>query len=130
MAIVREIFPELERMGFQLRFFGGQTIVVEGIPADVRSGREDSILREVIEAYEEFGETKLLSGRDALAASFACRAAIKSGDKLQQEEMHVLIEQLFQTKMPYVCPHGSLRSTSSIVASVDRRSIAYQKISK
>lgn len=121
MAIVREIFPELERMGFQLRFFGGQTIVVEGIPADVRSGREDSILREVVEAYEEFGETKLLSGRDALAASFACRAAIKSGDKLGQEEMHVLIEQLFQTKMPYVCPHGRPIVIKLAIDELDRR---------
>lgn len=121
MAIVKEIFPELERMGFQLRFFGGQTIVVEGIPADVRSGREDSILREVIEAYEEFGETKLLSGRDALAASFACRAAIKSGDKLAQEEMHVLIEQLFQTKMPYVCPHGRPIVIKLAIDELDRR---------
>lgn len=121
MAILREVFPELERMGFQLRFFGGQTIVVEGIPADVRSGREDSILREVIEAYEEFGETKILSGRDALAASFACRAAIKSGDKLSQEEMHVLIEQLFQTNMPYVCPHGRPIVIKLAIDELDRR---------
>jgi DNA mismatch repair protein MutL len=121
MAIIREVFPDLERMGFQLRFFGGQTIVVEGIPADVRSGREDSILREVIEAYEEFGETKILSGRDALAASFACRAAIKSGDKLSQEEMHVLIEQLFQTKMPYVCPHGRPIVIKLAIDELDRR---------
>lgn len=121
MAIVKEVFPELERMGFQLRFFGGSTIVVEGIPADVRSGREDSILREVLEAYEEFGETKILSGRDALAASFACRAAIKSGDKLSQEEMHVLIEQLFQTNMPYVCPHGRPIVIKLAIDELDRR---------
>lgn len=121
MAVIREIMPELERMGFQLRFFGGMTIVVEGIPADVRSGREETILREVLEAYEEFGETKILSGREALAASFGCRAAIKSGDKLSQEEMHVLIEQLFQTKMPYVCPHGRPIVIKLAIDELDRR---------
>jgi len=121
MALVRELLPELERLGFQLRFFGGMTLVIEGIPADVRSGREETILREVLEAYEEFGETKTLSGRDALAASFACRAAIKSGDKLSQEEMHVLIEQLFQTQMPYVCPHGRPIVIKLAVDELDRR---------
>jgi DNA mismatch repair protein MutL len=121
MALVRELMPELERLGFQIRFFGGMTIVIDGIPGDVRSGREESILREVLEAYEEFGETKLLSGREALAASFGCRAAIKSGDKLTQEEMHVLIEQLFQTDMPYVCPHGRPIVIKLAIDELDRR---------
>ncbi len=121
MALIKELLPELTRLGFQIRFFGGVSIVVEGIPGDVRSGREESILREVLEAYEEFGETKLLAGREALAASFACRAAIKSGDKLQQEEMHVLIEQLFQTAVPFVCPHGRPIVIKLAVDELDRR---------
>jgi DNA mismatch repair protein MutL len=121
MALVKELLPDLTKLGFQIRFFGGISIVIEGIPGDVRSGREEYILREVLEAYEEFGETKILSGRDALAASYACRAAIKSGDKLQQEEMHVLIEQLFQTEMPYVCPHGRPIVIKLAIDELDRR---------
>ena len=121
LALVRELMPELERIGFQLRFFGGMSVVIEGIPADVRSGREESILREVLESYEEFGETKTLAGREALAASFGCKAAIKAGDKLSQEEMHVLIEQLFQTQMPYVCPHGRPIVIKLAIDELDRR---------
>jgi DNA mismatch repair protein MutL len=121
MALVKELMPDLIRLGFQIRFFGGVSIVLEGIPGDVRSGREESILREVLDAYEEFGETKILAGRDALAASFACRAAIKSGDKLQQEEMHVLIEQLFQCNNPYVCPHGRPIVIKLAIDELDRR---------
>jgi DNA mismatch repair protein MutL len=121
MAMVRELLPDLERIGFQIRFFGGMSVIIDGIPADVRSGKEESILREVLEAFEEDGETKTPSGRDALAASFACRAAIKSGDKLSQEEMHVLIEQLFQTNMPYVCPHGRPIVIKLGIDELDRR---------
>ena len=121
MAMIKELLPELERIGFHIRFFGGMSIVIDAIPGDVRSGREDVILREVLDAYEEFGETKILEGRDALAAGFACRAAIKSGDKLGQEEMHVLIEQLFQTKMPYVCPHGRPIVIKLAIDELDRR---------
>jgi DNA mismatch repair protein MutL len=121
LALIRELLPELERIGFQLRFFGGMSLIIDGIPADVHSGREESILREVLESYEEFGETKTLSGREALAASFGCKAAIKAGDKLSQEEMHVLIEQLFQTHMPYVCPHGRPIVIKLAIDELDRR---------
>src|ERR1019366_9147434 len=35
MALVRELLPELEKIGFQIRFFGGASIIIDGIPADV-----------------------------------------------------------------------------------------------
>jgi DNA mismatch repair protein MutL len=47
-----------------------------------------------------------LEKRDNLAKSFACRGAIKAGQKLTQTEMLNLIDTLFAANMPYVCPHG------------------------
>jgi DNA mismatch repair protein MutL len=121
LALVRELLPELEKIGFQLRFFGGMSLIIDGIPADVRGGREETILREVLEGFEESGEMKAGPTRDAIAATFACKAAIKSGDKLSQEEMHVLIEQLFETQMPYVCPHGRPIVIKLAIDELDRR---------
>ena len=121
MALVRELLPELEKIGFQIRFFGGASIIIDGIPADVRAGREEGILREVLEGYDEYGENRTTPTRDALAATFACKAAIKAGDKLGQEEMHVLIEQLFETQMPYVCPHGRPIVIKLAIDELDRR---------
>ncbi len=121
MALVRELLAELEKIGFQIRFFGGSSIIIDGIPADVRAGREEGILREVLEGYDEYGENRTTPTRDALAATFACKAAIKAGDKLGQEEMHVLIEQLFQTQMPYVCPHGRPIVIKLAIDELDRR---------
>ena len=43
---------------------------------------------------------------DSLAASYACKAAIKAGDILNDDEMHSLVDRLFATKNPYFCPHG------------------------
>jgi DNA mismatch repair protein MutL len=40
------------------------------------------------------------------AAAFACGAAIKAGQKLSQEEMNALLNNLFSAKNPYTCPHG------------------------
>src|SRR5437764_8401361 len=121
MALVRELLPELESIGFQLRFFGGTTIIIDGIPADVHSGREETILREVLDGYDATGDTRSQPTRDKLAATFACKAAIKAGDKLSQEEMHVLIEQLFETQMPYVCPHGRPIVIKLAIDELDRR---------
>jgi DNA mismatch repair protein MutL len=47
-----------------------------------------------------------MDARDNLAKSFSCRSAIKAGDSLNEQEMRSLIDQLFATSMPYVCPHG------------------------
>jgi len=52
---------------------------------------------------------ELRKGRDrltAIAASFACKAAVKAGDSLNEGEMAALFDQLFATKSPYSCPHG------------------------
>lgn len=104
-AIVQELLPFIEKLGFVLKVFGKRTLVVEAVPADVRLGNEEKILKEMIESYRE-SETSNFDPRDNLAKSFACRSAIKSGDPLTVDEMNGLIDQLFATKFPYVCPHG------------------------
>jgi DNA mismatch repair protein MutL len=64
------------------------------------------ILQEVLNEYKNNEHTQSMDARDNVAKSFACKAAIKAGDKLSTTEMIVLIDQLFATSMPYVCPHG------------------------
>ncbi len=121
VATIRELHDQLERLGFHLRFFGGTSVVIDAVPADVKSGSEESILREMLESFEEYDRLGTFSQREALAAGFSCRAAIKSGDKLGQQEMHALIEQLFQTRMPYVCPHGRPIVIKLTTDELDRR---------
>jgi DNA mismatch repair protein MutL len=62
-----------------------------------------------------------MDARDNLAKSFACKAAIKAGDRLNTTEMLVLIDQLFATQMPYVCPHGRPIVVKISVDELDRR---------
>lgn len=121
VAMIRELHDPLTAMGFHIRFFGGTSVVIDAVPTDVKSGSESSILNELLESYDEYERLGTFSSREALAAGFSCRAAIKSGDKLSQEEMHSLIEQLFQTKMPYVCPHGRPVVIKLALDELDRR---------
>ncbi len=105
-AILSELLSDLEVLGFQVKLFGDKTFVLEGIPVDVKSGQEASILLDIIDLYKENEHNLKLEPRDNLAKSFACKGAIKFGDPLNQYEMKSLIEQLFSSKVPYVCPHG------------------------
>lgn len=97
---------ELSNLGFSLNFAGNDTVEIVGVPSDVRLGNENKILQELIDQFKEYELKLSLEKRDNLAKSFACRSAIKSGDKLTNAEMTNLIDELFACRMPYVCPHG------------------------
>ena len=118
---VKELLPDLEQLGFSLKLFGKNTVVVEGIPADVRIGNEGRILQDVLEEFKanELGGTPDV--RDNLAKSYACKAAIKAGDRLNTAEMVSLIDQLFATSMPYVCPHGRPVIVKLTIDELDKR---------
>ena len=100
--VLREIQYYLSKLGFIVKDFGGRTVVIEAVPTDIR-GDEETILRQIIDDYKNLEERDI---REKVAASFACKSAIKAGDLLSQEEMISLIDGLFATKNPYFCPHG------------------------
>ncbi len=104
-SLLQEILPYLEHLGFIIKGFGGHTVVIEGIPTDIKLGSKESILSEILDEFKK-NKGNSLDIRDNIAKSFACRSAIKAGDKLTLEEMNSLIDQLFATQTPYFCPHG------------------------
>lgn len=105
-ALVKELEPYLSKLGFALKFFSKNTLVIDGVPPDVKIGTETETLMEILDEYKKNQREKKLETRDNMAASFSCKAAIKAGDKLSEQEMRLLVDQLFATSMPYVCPHG------------------------
>ena len=104
--IYEEICDDLRRLGFNFGTLGKRTVMIEGVPQDVRNGSEVYILQEMIQEYQQNAGKLKLEKRENLAKSYSCRNAIMSGQKLTLEDMRSLIDRLFATKMPYVCPHG------------------------
>jgi DNA mismatch repair protein MutL len=119
--IVKEINPFLIKLGFEIKFFSKNTIVIEGVPDDVKSGSEEKILIEIVDEYTINQREKKLEERDNIAKSYSCKTAIKAGDKLNDKEMRLLIDQLFATSMPYVCPHGRPIVVKISLEEFDRR---------
>ena len=103
--ILLEIFPYLKKIGFKIIETEDSKLIVEATPSDISWGDEKKIIKEII---DEFISTrkKYSSYKEALAASFACKAAVKAGDQMTREEMVMLINRLFATDHPYYCPHG------------------------
>ncbi|HEX9007493.1 MAG TPA: DNA mismatch repair protein MutL, partial [Bacteroidota bacterium] len=105
-VLVRELQDHFKLLGFDIGMFGKNTVVIQGVPPDVKAGSEEHILQEMLVLYKEYQQQGMPDARDNLAKSFSCRSAIKAGDPLSEAEMRSLIDQLFATSMPYVCPHG------------------------
>jgi DNA mismatch repair protein MutL len=120
-GMLGEIRDELEQLGFVLRLEAPNFVTVEAVPQDVRPGMEESILEEMLEQYKEYQATGVTDVRHNIAASYGCRAAIKAGDKLHAPEMQMLIDQLFATSNPYVCPHGRPILIKLSLDELDRR---------
>lgn len=119
-SLLLEVLPFLEKIGFSLREFGKNTIALEAVPAGMTWGHESTIIKDILDHYQEYG-TKDASIQHRVAASYSCKAAIKSGDKLTQEEMRNLVDNLFATKNPYFCPHGRPIIVNLTLKELDKR---------
>lgn len=104
--LLKEIEDFIIKLGFTIKFLGRRTIEIIGVPSDVNIGSESDTLIEILKEFRKNQIEKQLEVRDNLAKSFSCKTAIKAGDKLTEHEMRLLVDQLFATSMPYVCPHG------------------------
>lgn len=104
--ILKELNEMISKLGFKLKYFPKSYVQIDGVPDDIKSGSEEKLLREFISEYITNQKERTLEEKDNVAKSYSCKAAIKAGDKLSEKEMRLLIDQLFATSMPYVCPHG------------------------
>ncbi len=105
-ALVEELLPYFDELGFAIKLFGKNTIVVEGLPPDTEGKDGGKIVADMLALYREYQQHSPMEVRDNLAKSFSCRSAVKAGDPLTDDEMRSLLAQLFAARMPYVCPHG------------------------
>lgn len=100
--LAKSLLDDIKSLGFEVREFGKNTLVIEGIPVDLGSNNlnETQLFEHLIEGFKNSQQELKLDKRDALARSMARNSSIKSGVSLAQEEMNTLIEQLFACKTP------------------------------
>jgi len=101
------IADELQASGFETEPFGQRTIAVKGAPAGIRPEEIERLIGEILEiADRELRKVSMDQVRRAIAASIACRAAIKVNMRLDADKMGWLLKSLAATECPMSCPHG------------------------
>jgi DNA mismatch repair protein MutL len=113
--LLKELLPDIRALGFDIREFGRNTVVVEGIPADLNNVGEHELLEQLLEGFKNNQSVLKLDKRDSLARALARNAATKAGTKMSLEEMNMLIDQLFACQMPNVALNGKLIITTFTV---------------
>ncbi|HEY1008585.1 MAG TPA: DNA mismatch repair endonuclease MutL [Daejeonella sp.] len=99
--LVKDLLPDIQSLGFQIREFGKNTVIIEGIPADIGPNiSEVEMLEHLIEGFKNNQSALKLNKRDSLARALARNTAIKAGTALSGEEMNILIDELFACETP------------------------------
>ena len=106
--LVEDLKGLLGRAGFEVEGFGGDTVIVHAVPDPHPHFDAERSFREMVEELTH-GSELMRSARnqhERVAMSFACKAAIKAGQELDQREMQELFDQLFATELPFHDVHG------------------------
>ncbi len=98
--------PALERLGFQIEGFGGDTVLLRAVPAVLRAEEPRRLLEGMLEEVASLRRAERQPLLDRVLAFVACRAAIKAHTALGREEMARLLVDLSATTTPFFCPHG------------------------
>lgn len=116
-----EWIPQLADCGFEVAALSGDTIAVAAVPAVLKAKEAEALLVELARdrkgpaggssggpGPDPDADSGALRGRllDALAASMACRGAIKMHQPLSADKMEAVVAELFVAENPYACPHG------------------------
>ena len=107
-GVLEDLQTFLERVGFDIRPFGGNSFQVQAAPAYVRPDDAPDLIRELADAAAEGRSDNSVEARqEDIAARIACKVkSIKAGQTLTQPAMYALVESLLACGSPFVCPHG------------------------
>ena len=101
------IEDDLALFGFSTMRLSGRTVAIKSVPTDLPPSEARNLFAELLDTVDsEKRRSPKTTLRDDIAASLACRAAVKINMKLTPEKMRWLIDNLVLTTSPTTCPHG------------------------
>ena len=96
----------LESAGLEIADFGGSTVLLRSVPADVEQSSAEDLLIELAAKLARGSRDALNEKTEWVLHSISCRAAIKAGDKTSPQELMALAEKILSGEVPPFCPHG------------------------
>ena len=111
----------LEKLGFEVEGFGGHTLIVNSVPMPHSRFDAERCLRETLDALTGDRVAGTATTHEHLAATVACKAAIKAGEQLSLPEMRALFASLRDTTLPAHDVHGRSTIVQLRWDEIDRR---------
>lgn len=105
-SILRNIKPELERIGFRLEEMNPYTFIINGTPTDCKGTDAVSVIERIIDDNKTCAVVGVSERRLCLARSLATQMAVKPGQPLNACEMQDIIDRLFGCAVSEIAPNG------------------------
>ena len=96
----------LESAGLEVSDFGGSSVCLRSVPADVEQSSAEDLLVELAAKLAHGSRDALNERTEWVLHSISCRAAIKAGDHTSPQELMALAEKILSGEVPPFCPHG------------------------
>ena len=114
--------PMIRRLGYEVGLFGERQVAVRGVPAALTEEIAIDALRRVLAREDPHGEPlEDEAPEERIAKSYACHAAVRSGQPLSPVERRALFDRLFATSLPHGDPHGRPTYVRVSMEELDRR---------
>jgi DNA mismatch repair protein MutL len=120
MLLLNELNDDLKKLGFDIVPFGKDTIVIQGVPADLSALNSTEVLQGLLENYKLNNLDVKLEKGENICRSLAKNTCIKYGKELQPEEMKLLMEHLFACQEHSFSPGGKLIYTQIGLSDFDK----------
>jgi len=104
--MVLDLIEDLNKLGFDVRDFGSNTVVLNGCPTDIPNPDPKRLLESILNEYKNLGTDIKVRARERLILSLAAAAAVNYGKSLSVAEMQELIDHLFACENPNYSPGG------------------------
>lgn len=102
-----DMAPELARFGLGIEAFGPGTVAVRETPAILGTVNAEAMLRDILDELDELGDSRTLQARiEAILSRVACHGSIRSGRRMQADEMNALLREMEATPHSGQCNHG------------------------
>jgi DNA mismatch repair protein MutL len=116
------IEPLAKRLGYEISLFGERQVAVRGVPAAIAEEKAIDALQRLLageEPHEALSDSD--PAEERIAKTYACHAAVRSGQPLNPEERRALFDRLFATSLPHGDPHGRPTYVRVSMEELDRR---------
>ena len=120
LLVVEDVMSDLEYIGFELTNLGGGSYSINGIPSGLDGVNPVNLLHDLVNSVKETGCSIQEKVHHAIALTMARATAIVYGQVLSDDEMRVLLEQLFSLTTPKYTPNGQVVYTIIANSDIDK----------